>query len=42
LTEIKEECESHIIIRVPGKLCYPNKASLIKMGIMAKAKSWET
>jgi len=42
LTEIKEEYESLIIIRLPGKLCHPNKVSLIKMGILAKGKSWET
>jgi hypothetical protein len=33
--------ESHVVMKHPGKLAYPGKAYLERLGIEAKGKSWE-
>lgn len=37
----KPDYERHVIKSHPGKLAYPNKASLIRVGIEPKGRSWE-
>ena len=40
-TNIKVDFEIHVLQKHWPKLGYPNKASLEKMGILAKNKPWE-
>jgi hypothetical protein len=41
-TDIKKDYESHVLLRHPGKPCYPSKADLDKFGLDLKGKDWET
>ena len=41
-TYIKKDYESHVLLRHPGKPCYPSKADLAKFGLEGKGKDWET
>jgi hypothetical protein len=40
-TDIKKDYESHVLLRHPGKPCYPSKADLDKFELDAKGKDWE-
>ena len=40
-TNSKDEYERHVIIKHPTKPCYPGKADLEKLGLIAKGQSWE-
>jgi DNA replicative helicase MCM subunit Mcm2 (Cdc46/Mcm family) len=40
-TDFQHRYESHVVNKHPKKLSYPNKASLAKMRIKCKGKSWE-
>jgi hypothetical protein len=41
-TDIKNNYESHVLLRHPGKPCYPSKADLDKFELEAKGKDWES
>jgi hypothetical protein len=41
-TDIRKDYESHVLLRHPGKPCYPSKADLDKFGLDVKRKEWET
>jgi hypothetical protein len=41
VTYDRSEYERHVIVKHPGKLCYPTKAELDRLGIADKGKSWE-
>jgi hypothetical protein len=41
-TDIKKDYESHVLLKHPGKPCYPSKADLDKFGLDVKGKDWET
>jgi hypothetical protein len=40
-TNNKEEYESHIVLRHPGRPCYPSKPDLARFELDAKRKEWE-
>jgi hypothetical protein len=40
-TNIKEDYERHVISDHPGKLCYPSRADLARLGLEPKGKDWE-
>jgi hypothetical protein len=40
-TNIKEEYESHVVLRHPGRPCYPSKPDLVRFELEAKGKEWE-
>lgn len=40
-SDSQSDYERHVINKHPGKLCYPNEASLKAMGIASKGKRWE-
>jgi hypothetical protein len=40
-TNNKNEYESRVVLKHPGKLCYPDRAYLEKFGLQVKGKSWE-
>jgi hypothetical protein len=41
-TDIKEDYESHVVLKHPERPCYPSKAYLDKFGLKEKGKDWET
>jgi replicative DNA helicase Mcm len=41
IAQDKPTYERHVLTSHKGKLCYPNKASLIKNGIEPRGKTWE-
>jgi hypothetical protein len=40
-TNDKGHYESHVVLKHPGRLAYPTRAYLEKLGIQSKGKSWE-
>jgi hypothetical protein len=40
-TDIEEDYQRHVLLKHPGKLCYPSKADLTKFGLEPKGKEWE-
>ena len=40
-TNNKEEYESHVVLRHPGRPCYPSKPNLARFELEAKGKEWE-
>ena len=40
-TNNKEEYESHVVLRHPGRPCYPSKPDLARFELEAKGKEWE-
>ena len=40
-TNNKEEYESHVVLRHPGRPCYPSKPDLVRFELEAKGREWE-
>jgi hypothetical protein len=40
-TEVESDYELHVVIKHPGKLAYPDKAEIEKLGLKPQGKSWE-
>jgi hypothetical protein len=41
MTNNKDDYEQHVIIKHSGKLAYPNKPEIEKLGLKAQGKDWE-